>query len=114
MVKVSDAELEVLNVIWDKKETTSDVIIKEVKEFNWSPNTVRTLIKRLMDKGAIEAKKEGKHYLYTPIYDREEYKKQEAKKLLEKLYNGSAKEMVMHLYKAGDISYKDLESIINK
>ena len=42
MTKVSDAELEILKVIWDKKEVTSSVIIKEVEKFHWSDNTVRT------------------------------------------------------------------------
>ena len=54
MKKISDAELEVLKVIWDKNIVTSLDIIYELRRYNWSNNTVRTLIKRLYKKGAIE------------------------------------------------------------
>jgi len=112
MTKVSDAELEVLNVIWDKKEVTSDVVIKEVAQFKWSPNTVRTLIKRLLNKGAIKCKKEGKIYVYMPVYNQDEYRAQESKRLLKKLYNNSAKEMILRLYEAGDLTNKDIEEVL--
>ncbi len=58
MTKVSDVELEILKVIWDKEEVTSSVIIQEVEKFHWSDNTVRTLIRRLQAKGAIKRSEE--------------------------------------------------------
>ena len=70
MKKISDAELEVLKVIWDKNIVTSLDIIYELRRYNWSNNTVRTLIKRLYQKGAIEIlKKEGKRYIIVTSYD---------------------------------------------
>lgn len=54
MKKISDSELEVLKVIWNKKNASSLEIINELSEFNWNKNTIRTLIKRLLEKDAIE------------------------------------------------------------
>lgn len=115
MVKISDAELEVLKVIWKKEETTSNEIIKEVESFNWSSNTVRTLIRRLEKKGAIQSiKKDGKSYIYKPVYDKEEYRVQVTKGLLKKLYNNSAKEMLLTFCQAGDLTAKDLDEIVQQ
>ena len=113
MVKVSDAELEVLKVIWDKKEVTSNVIIKEVEKFNWSANTVRTLIRRLQAKGAIRViEKEGKAYIYKPVFRKEKYRKEASKRLLEQLYNNSASELIWQFCEAGDLNVQQLEKII--
>lgn len=113
MVKVSDAELEVLKVIWDKKEVTSNVIIKEVEKFHWSANTVRTLIRRLQAKGAIQViEKEGKAYIYKPVFRKEKYRKEASKRLLEQLYNNSASELIWQFCEAGDLNVQQLEKII--
>lgn len=113
MVKVSDAELEVLKVIWDKKEVTSNVIIKEVEKFHWSANTVRTLIRRLQAKGAIRViEKEGKAYIYKPVFKKEKYRKEASKRLLEQLYHNSASELIWQFCEAGDVTVQQLEKII--
>lgn len=115
MIKVSDAELEVLKVIWDKKEVNSSEIIKDVADLNWSDNTVRTLIRRLQAKGAIEAiKKDGKSFIYKPLYNREEYRRQATKNLLKKLYHNSAKEMIARLCESGDITAEDLKKVLDQ
>ncbi len=115
MVKVSDAELEILKVIWDKKEVTSNVIIKEVEEFNWSSNTVRTLIRRLQAKGAIETvSKNGKSYVYIPLYDKEKYRREATKKLLKQLYNNSASDLLLALCREGVLKAQDLKNILQE
>jgi len=61
MIKISDAEIEVMKVIWEKKEVTSLEIIQKLNDRNWNDNTIRTLINRLIAKKAVGiAKKEGK------------------------------------------------------
>lgn len=74
MKKISMAELEVLQVIWDKKETTSIEIIEELSHKNWNVNTTRTLIKRLLEKGVIEiVGKNGKEYTYKALIEENEF-----------------------------------------
>lgn len=114
MVRVSDAELEVLKVIWNKEEVTSNVIIEEVKKFKWSANTVRTLIRRLQDKGAIQAiEKEGKAYIYKAVFQKEKYRMEETKRLLKKLYHNSASELIWQFCEAGDLTVEELKKLIN-
>ena len=68
MKKISDAELEVLKIIWKKEKVNSLDIINELEEFNWNNNTVRTLIKRLLEKEAIEVIGQKNKVYYYNIY----------------------------------------------
>lgn len=98
MKGISDAELEVMKVVWNNKETTSIEIINSIKHCKWSDNTVRTLIRRLINKKAIGiSKKIGKTYTYIPLIDKEEYIKYAKDKFLKQLFNGSVLEFLSFL-----------------
>ena len=95
MKKISDAELEVLKIIWKKEKANSLDIINELEEFNWNNNTVRTLIKRLLEKEAIEIiEKNGKSFTYVAKIKEEEYKFEKTKNLLNQLYDGDINKLI--------------------
>lgn len=62
MVRISDAELEVMEVVWSKGEATTSEIIKSITNHNWNSNTTRTLIGRLNKKGALKIVSQEKNY----------------------------------------------------
>ena len=65
MIRISEAEFEVMKVVWEVGEVTSQEIIKRLQSDKWNANTIRTLIKRLYDKGALKVvKQEGRTYSY--------------------------------------------------
>ena len=87
MKNISNAELEVMNVIWEKEQATSYEIIYELKPKKWNDNTIRTLINRLIHKKIIGiCKKEGKMYTYTPLIQKREYQDYMYKKYLKFLF----------------------------
>lgn len=95
MKKISDAELEVLKVIWTKGKVNSLDIISELEEFNWNNNTIRTLIKRLLEKDAIEIiEKNGKSFTYLAKISKDEYKYEKTKNLLNQLFNGDINDLI--------------------
>ena len=103
-MRISDAEFEVLKIIWDKGEASSSEIIKELKDYTWNPNTVRTLIKRLQKKGAIEiSRKEGRSFFYKSIIDEEKYKYDMTVELLKKFYNNSIIEFILDISNVEEI-----------
>lgn len=115
MVKISDAELRVMKVIWDRKEVTSLEIIEELEYCNWNNNTIRTLINRLIEKRAIGiAKKEGKIYTYVPLIKENEYKRKRSRGFISQFYNGSMNQLLVNFVKNNEISKNDLESLIDK
>lgn len=112
MKKISEAELEVMNVIWRKKEVTSSEIIKELDFKKWNPNTIRTLIKRLHTKGAIEIIKiKGKRYIYKTSINEKEYKATIFRKILKKLYHNSINEFVEQCYESEILSLDTLKRL---
>ena len=115
MVKISEAELDVLQVIWEKKQATSFDIIEKVKNKKWSNNTVRTLIKRLYKKGAIEIiKKEGKTFTYAAKITESEYQTKEGNRFLDKIFRGSMDNLLLNFVKQEQLSKKDLENLLDK
>lgn len=113
MVKISDAELEVMKIVWEKKEVTSAEIIRELKEFNWSDNTVRTLINRLVAKKAVGVSNcQGKTYTYVPLIKEDEYKLKRSLNFVKQFYHGSAKEMVMNFVDSDELSKDDLQYLM--
>lgn len=74
MTKLSDSELIIMDVIWRKGKTTSPEIIKSLTKQYWNHNTIRTFIKRLLNKKAIKvSEKKGKTNFYEPNIDKDEY-----------------------------------------
>ena len=66
--KISNAEWEIMKIIWINSEISSTNIIQELKyKSDWKPATVKTLINRLLNKKAIGFNKTGYEYFYFPL-----------------------------------------------
>ena len=90
MIKISDSELEIMQIIWEKGEITSTKIIEELKTKKWDRNTIRTFITRLIGKKAVGiSKKDGKRYTYVALINKKDYAIQKTKYFIDKLFNGS-------------------------
>jgi len=115
MVKISDAEMEVMKVIWRKKEVTSYEIINELHGHKWNDNTIRTLINRLISKKAVGiSKKEGKTYTYVPLVNEEDYKVKKMKNVIKQLYDGSFNEMLLNFIDNNEVSKAELKDLVNE
>ncbi|APM37721.1 BlaI/MecI/CopY family transcriptional regulator [Clostridium kluyveri] len=112
VVAISDAELEIMKIIWKSPNITANKIIEKLKgKTEWKPNTIKTLINRLLNKGAIDFQKEGKEYYYYNLINEEEYKISESKSFLNKIFNGSLNLMLLNFIKTKNLSEKDIEEL---
>lgn len=110
MIKISDAEIEVMKVIWEKGEVTSLEIINELKDFNWNDNTVRTLINRLISKKAVGvANKNAKAYTYVPLIKENEYKTKRSMNFVKQFFHGSVNEMILNFVDNNELTKEDLD-----
>lgn len=111
-MKISDSEYQVMNIIWACHPIGSKEIIEQLEsKKDWTPQTIKTLINRLMTKGAIDFKKEGRVYFYSPLLDRETFLKNENKSFLKKFYNNSISQVVSHLVKESEISKDEIAAL---
>ncbi|NTL99150.1 BlaI/MecI/CopY family transcriptional regulator [Enterococcus faecium] len=111
-IKITDAELKIMEYIWKKSSVNSKEIIQifEKKE-NWSPNTIRTLLVRLEQKGIITHTKSGRLYVYHALAPREYFVKQESKKFISKFFDGKVSDFVSNFVADESVDEKEIDEL---
>jgi len=110
--KISNAELEVMKVLWEKSPmTSSEVIDKLSKTHEWKSQTIKTLIERLVKKGALDYDKDGRAYLYKPLVNRNEYASFESHNFLGKIFDGNLTSMFANFVDNQKLSKKEYEEL---
>ena len=109
---ISEAEYQVMKLIWDK----APVSTKEVNEIltvesSWKPKTIQTLLSRLVKKGVIGYKKEGRVFVYTPLIKEEDYVEQESSSFLNKFYDGALNSMVVNFLEQDKLTENDINEL---
>ena len=110
--KISDAELEVMRILWREKQPVSftDIRIKLQDTKRWEKSTINTLIRRLAEKGVVSSQKQDMLY-YTPNISEAEYSQAEEQSMIDKLYDGNAKNFVAALCRRGKLSEADIDEL---
>ena len=110
--KISDSELEVMKVIWRAGDALSVTEIREAlqRSMGWEATTVKTLVSRLVNKGALRQEKRGV-YFYTPLISEREYNGWATNDLIRRLYHGSARELVAALVHSEGLTQQDIEEL---
>lgn len=112
MPKISDSEWEVMKVLWKRYPLTSSEIIETLKGYiSWNPKTIHTLISRLVNKNAIEVKKDEPFYLYSPVVTEEECRRVETKSFIKKVYDGSVHLLISNFLKNEKLSDQEIEEL---
>ena len=110
--KISDSELEVMKVLWRAEDALPVTEIREQlqRTRGWEATTVKTLVSRLVTKGAVRQEKRGVYY-YSPLISEQEYNGWATNALIRKLYNGSARELVAALVHSEGLTQDDIEEL---
>lgn len=111
--KLGEAELEIMQVIWDSKTAvSSNYILKELHgRRKWQLSTLMTSLSRLVDKGFVSCDRSTGSNLYSWMIPENEYKTGASKSFLEKLYNNSLQNMIASLYSSKAIKSSDVEEL---
>lgn len=110
--KISDAELEVMRILWREKQAVSfrDIRIELSNKMGWEKSTIATLLRRLQKKGAISIQEKEVHY-YMPKIAKEDYIMSKKRSLIDKLYDGSTKNFVAALCQSGELTEADIDEL---
>ena len=113
LTKITDAEMEIMKIIWkeNKQITTAEILEKLPKENSWKTTTVMTLVTRLIEKGILSVIKVGKLNHYSPKVTEEEYKSNQTDVFLDDMFNGSVKSFIATLYNSRKISKQDISDL---
>lgn len=107
--KISSSELEVLEVLWRWETPMPISAIRAALEdtHSWDASTVKTLLRRLREKGAVECEKRDVFY-YWPLLSRREYRRWSTQSFLTRVYQGSARDLVAGLVEGRQLTREDL------
>ncbi|MEM1179488.1 MAG: BlaI/MecI/CopY family transcriptional regulator [Acidobacteriota bacterium] len=104
-VKISEAEWEVMTLLWEDAPQTSFRIVEQLRESTeWSPKTIKTLLSRLVKKGFLSFEKEANRYLYFPLVSRRDSIRRESRSFLDRIFQGDAASMLLHFVQDGALS----------
>ena len=109
---VSDAELEILEVLWEAGKALNAAEIRTllVKNKKWERTTILTLIQRLVKKGMLAQEKREVYY-YWPNVDRKDYVKEETRNFVNKFFKGKAGNMAAALMSDDSLTKEDIEEL---
>ena len=110
-MRITDAELSVMDVLWAEPGLGAAEVASRIEGKSWSDKTVKTLLARLVEKGALRADPEGRRYLYTPLIARSEHQTSAVGRLADKLFGGRAAPLVAHLADARDLTDDDIHEL---
>lgn len=100
-----------MEVLWDRAPLTSGEVIAALREdTGWADNTIRTLLTRLVEKGALKIKEAGGR-TYTPAVKREACVRAESETFLQRVFQGSTKPLLMHFASNAKLSPAEVEEL---
>lgn len=111
MKKISQAELDVLDVLWSESPIAASDVAKNLAEKNWNIRTIKTLLSRLVDKQVVETEQDGRRYLYSPLLSRGDYARRATRRLSDKLFGGRAAPLVAHLAEGQGLTDEDIAEL---
>ena len=111
-MQISDAEWQVMKIIWMQGEQTSTNLIKVLeKRFSWSKSTIQTLLARLVEKECLTREKQGKSFVYSALLTQEDSKKLLVQDIKDKVCSRRMKQLLADLIKECDFTLADLEGL---
>ncbi|WP_195575105.1 BlaI/MecI/CopY family transcriptional regulator [Paenibacillus sp. 1001270B_150601_E10] len=110
--KISESEWEIMKVIWRDHPMTAEQIVQQLPQgTEWSDQTVRTFINRLMKKKALGYEKSGRSYLYYPLISEKECVRAESRSFLNRVFNGAAGLMMTNFLEETSLSDQEIERL---
>lgn len=101
-----------MQLLWEHSPRDAEEIFAALPDtVDWQVATVKTLLNRLLKKGAVRARKQGRRYLYAPVLERDEWLLQESTGLLQRLFNGRVAPLVAHFSQHRKLSARDVREL---
>ncbi|WP_314977430.1 CopY/TcrY family copper transport repressor [uncultured Streptococcus sp.] len=111
-MQISDAEWQVMKIIWMQGEQTStDLIMVLAERFDWSKSTIQTLLARLVEKECLTRKKEGKSFVYSALLTLDQSRDLLIKDIKDKVCSRRIKNLLADLIVECDLTQADLEGL---
>ena len=110
--RISDAEWDVMSVLWAEHPLSAHQVAERLaNQKSWSPQTVKTLLGRLVRKGALGFLTVGRRYLYHPKLSRERCVREESRTFAERVFGGDAHPLLVHMVRETEMSQEEIDEL---
>ena len=110
--QISEAEFEVMKIVWKYAPVNTNEITEHLtRTTSWSPKTIQTLVKRLVNKGALSYEKQGRVFVYTPLVGKNEYIGQESSSFLNRFYDGNISKMLSAYIENDKLTANEIDTL---
>ncbi|MBR9834830.1 MAG: BlaI/MecI/CopY family transcriptional regulator [Alphaproteobacteria bacterium] len=111
-LQITPAELDIMKVLWRKPGLGASEVADALKTSrDWNIRTIKTMLARLVEKGALETKQDGRRFLYSPLVEKGTYQKKAAGQLVDRLFGGRAAPLIAQLADARGLTDDDIEEL---
>jgi len=111
MMQISEAEAVVMEVLWQHAPRTAEEVVAALARRDWAEATIKTLLNRLLTKGAISAERDGRRYLYRPLLQRQAWVDAQSAEFLGRVFDGRVAPLVAHFSQRGQLSAQDIADL---
>ncbi|WP_170948922.1 BlaI/MecI/CopY family transcriptional regulator [Arsukibacterium tuosuense] len=112
MIEISNAELSVMQVLWQQQPRSANEVVAALgNEKDWHEKTVKTLLNRLVSKGALGFDKDGRAYLYFPLITEQDYQLQQSRTFVERLFAGRVAPLVAGFASQNKLNADDVQQL---
>ena len=108
---ITSAEWIVMEILWRENPLTAAEVAEVLPQKQWAANTVRTLLNRLVKKGALTLKPDGNRYLYRVAVRRDKCVQEEVQSLTTRLFGGAASPLLLHFIQNKKLSPDDIAEL---
>jgi BlaI family penicillinase repressor len=111
-VSISDAEWQVMNVVWDAQPLTAqDIVARLEADASWAPATIKTMLHRLVKKGVLTYESQGNRYVYRSKTRRADCVRQAGRSFLERVFDGEPVSLVAHFLRTSKLSPAEIAEL---
>ena len=110
---ISDAEWLVMEVVWAQPEpvAANEIVARLEKSTDWKDKTIKTMLNRLVNKGALGYEPDGKRYLYKPKVARDECVRVQSRSLVSRVFGGATGAALLHFVEEHDLTHAEIEQL---
>lgn len=110
-IRISENEWTIMKVLWNKSPAKAGEIINELSSKDWNHRTIRTMLSRLVKKGALNFEQNGNIYIYTPAISMEECIREESRSFINRVFDGATTPMLAHFVKNTELTKEDIREL---
>ena len=111
-VKITETDWRIMETLWKSPNQTIGDIKTALSDTGWSESTIKTLVRRLVQKGVVKADNSGGHFLYTPLVSEEDCQRKETHHFLSRIYHGSVKMMMANLASQSKLTEEEIKKLM--